>query len=214
VAKDWVNLSNVTVLICELRVFGFLSIAMMLAAGLRAGEIRGWAFGGDPKEFQIGLDRDTRHGGNISGYIACISGRAQRPASLVQIFRSDDFAASRVRFSAWIKTEDVGAAYLWMRVNGEAGEALNFDKRDKHAARGTRDWTQQAVVLDVPRLAAAILIGFTLQGRGRAWIDDAVVEVVDHGTKTTGWLVRPGPPAVHATGYYPNRRPVNLDFEQ
>jgi hypothetical protein len=62
--------------------------------------------------------------------------------------------------------------------------------------KGTVDWTQATVVMDVPPEAAAIGIGFFLSGTGQMWVNDVQFDVVGNDVPVT----RPVPKSVPATG--------------
>jgi hypothetical protein len=112
-------------------------------------------------------------------------------------FPVKDAAGKTVRFSAWIKTEDVrdGYAGLWWRVDGP-GQGNNraqlaFDnsmtrfidgKPDTsngvvRGATGTTQWTQYEFELPVDKAATNINFGALLTGTGTAWIDSMKVEL-------------------------------------
>lgn len=101
-----------------------------------------------------------------------------------------------VRFSAWIKTENVrdGYAGLWWRVDGP-GEGtdrpqLAFDnsqwrfidgKPDAgngtvRGATGTTPWTLYELKLPIDKTASNINFGVLLTGTGTAWVDAMKVE--------------------------------------
>ncbi len=85
---------------------------------------------------------------------------------------------SRVRLSAYVKTQDVERrAGLWLRVDG-VRIALGFDNMKDRPITGTTDWTRYSVDLNVPSTATGIALGVLLVGEGRVWIDDVVFEDV------------------------------------
>jgi len=116
-------------------------------------------------------------------------------------FASNTFAVTgaagkTVRFSAWIKTENVrdGYAGLWWRVDGP-GEGIDrpqlaFDnsqwrfidgKPDTgngivRGATGTTPWTLYELELPVGTTASSINFGVLLTGTGTAWVDAMKVE--------------------------------------
>ena len=106
-------------------------------------------------------------------------------------FPVKDAVGKTVRFSAWIKTENVqnGYAGLWWRVDGP-GEGANrpvlaFDnssarivdgKPNAHngtirGATGTTPWTLYKFELPVGKTASNINFGVLLTGTGTAWFD-------------------------------------------
>jgi hypothetical protein len=112
-------------------------------------------------------------------------------------FPVGDAAGKTVRFSAWIKTENVrnGYAGLWWRVDGP-GEGndrpqLAFDnsmvryidgKPDAgdgtvRGATGTTPWTLYVFELPVGKTASNINFGVLFSGAGTAWVDSMKVEL-------------------------------------
>jgi len=112
-------------------------------------------------------------------------------------FPVKDAAGKTVRFSAWIKTENVqnGYAGLWWRVDGP-GEGNNrpqlaFDnsmvrfidgKPDTgnetvRGATGTTPWTLYEFELPVDKTASNINFGVLFTGTGTAWVDAMKVEL-------------------------------------
>ena len=104
-----------------------------------------------------------------------------------------DAAGKNVRFSGWIKTENVANGYagLWWRVDGEHGEALAFDNsfarsiderpatgnRVLRGTMGTNGWQWYSIELPVSPAAKDIVFGLMLTGTGTAWFDSLAVEV-------------------------------------
>jgi len=112
-------------------------------------------------------------------------------------FPVKDAAGKTVRFSAWIKTENVrnGYAGLWWRVDGP-GEGthrpvLAFDNSQARiidgtpdasngkvrGATGTTPWTLYEFELPVGKAASNINFGVILTGTGTAWVDSMKVEL-------------------------------------
>jgi hypothetical protein len=108
-----------------------------------------------------------------------------------------DAVGKAIRFSAWIKTENVqnGYAGLWWRVDGP-GKGTNRpvlafdnskariidDKPDTgngtlRGATGTTPWTLYALELPVGKTASNINFGVLLTGTGTAWVDAMKVQV-------------------------------------
>ncbi len=112
-------------------------------------------------------------------------------------FPVKDAAGKTVRFSAWIKTENVrnGYAGLWWRVDGP-GEGANrptlaFDNSQARfidgkpdgnngtirGATGTTPWTLYEFELPVGTSASNINFGVLFSGTGTAWVDSMKVEL-------------------------------------
>ena len=94
-------------------------------------------------------------------------------------FPVDDARGKRVRFSGFIKTENVsGYAGFWWRVDGESKTGpLAFANLQNLAPKGTTDWKQYELEIPVAENAAAIWFGQLLSGSGTAWFDNIKVEL-------------------------------------
>jgi hypothetical protein len=97
-----------------------------------------------------------------------------------------------------------GGAHLWFRVDGPERDAmLQFDNMDNRPVKGTTDWQEYSLVLDVPANASALAYGFFIGGTGQAWVSTARIEEVGLEVPTTDLLQKkPGLP----------KSPVNLSF--
>lgn len=172
--------------------------------------------------------RDTvvRHEGLASAMVR--SSSQGGAGTLNQAMKPDAFRGKRVRYSAWVKTDSISSAAgagLWMRVDGaDVGETLQFDNMFNRPIPALGDWTRHEVVLDVPEASSYLIWGLIVNGRGRAWIDDIRLDVVDQTISTTH---RPGsekhaPHDLTAERIAATKRarenapvvPVNLDFER
>ena len=66
-----------------------------------------------------------------------------------------------------------------MRVDGpEEGKSLRFDNMQSRPIKGTTDWHQYEVVLDVPSESVNIAFGILLYGKGQAWLSDVQFDEV------------------------------------
>src|SRR3954447_19108622 len=74
--------------------------------------------------------------------------------------------------------------------------------------KGTTDWRKYELVVDVPNDSAGVFYGLLLiGGRGKAWIDDVVLETVDDSVPTTR-ITKFSHEAVSVPDH-----PTNLGFE-
>jgi hypothetical protein len=93
---------------------------------------------------------------------------------------------------------------------------LGFDNMDNHPVKGTTDWAQYAITLDVPVETVNIAFGAFLVGQGQLWMDDYVFEVVGDDVPTTNMLTAEEMAAEQDMGparEYPDQ-PLNLNFEE
>jgi RNA polymerase sigma factor (sigma-70 family) len=176
---------------------------------------KGW-FGGSANAdaYESGIDRKAVHGGKASAYVGMKDAADNDFGTLGQAIQAKAYLGKRVRLTGYVKTDDAeqGAA-LWMRVDGK-GATLAFDNMDDRRVKGTKGWTKCDVVLFVPEKATTITFGMLLSGKGRAWLDDVVLEVVGRDVKTTNILEKELPQEGAGDDMNLPEKPTNLDFEE
>jgi hypothetical protein len=179
------------------------AIGKVLLAGLavaaggstaRAQVPKGWyAAGSHPSEYDMVVDKATKHGGVASVTIRC---KEANPSdgfgTLMQTFKAEKFQGKRLRLTGFVKSSDVADwAGLWVRVDGAEKTCLAFDNMMDRKIEGTTAWTKYSVVLDVPEDAAAIAFGLLMAGKGQVWVDDLAFDVVGPEVATTGLVIEP-----------------------
>jgi len=163
-----------------------------------------WKNGSNPAAYVVGVDRENRHDGLPSAYAKSIEPSIEGFGGMMQMCDARSFLGKRLRFSAWMKTEETndGGAHLWFRIDAkEGGAMLGFDNMDTRPVKGTTDWKNYSIVLDVPANAGALAFGFFIEGTGRAWVNGVKLEAVGSNVPTTNAPEKKWPAA-----------PVNLSF--
>jgi hypothetical protein len=168
----------------------------------------GWFVTGptELRNYRLGLDPSASGTALIESRLDRASGidLAEKYAVLMQSIVADAFRGGKVKLTAGIRTEDADLGTLWMRVDRAPGSALHFDnmvtRRLNGPLKGTADWTERSIVLEVPDEATSIHYGFFLQGYGRIQARAFRLEIVSQDSETTGG----------ADVYLP--KPTNLDF--
>ena len=155
-------------------------------AGLdQGGNPRGWSMGGEnASAFRLSLDTGAVYDGKMSGTVAAVSPAETSYGWVTQRLEADLFRGKRLRLSAFVKTDKVDFAGLWMRVDSSR-QLLAVDDMRNRPIKGTTDWTPYEVVLDVRKDAADLSFGLLLSGKGRAWIDGVKLEPVPKSVPTT-----------------------------
>jgi erythromycin esterase len=162
---------------------------------------------------EVRLDREIKHGGQSSAYLK-VTG--QPPfANIIQVVSADEYRGKRVRLSAFAKAEKVeGWAGLWMRVDSKEMGNIAFDNMAGRPIKGTSDWAEHQIVLDLPEESAAISFGaLVTAGTGQLWVDDFKFEIVGNDVQSTDMKARP---QKHEGKVAQNlaKQPRNLDFEK
>ncbi len=118
-------------------------------------------------------------------------------AALNNHFSADAYRGKRVRYSAMLKTQECNTAALFMTVGEKPtgnpdhphpmlrADNMRMRASGDAALKGTNDWKRYEIVLDIPQEAYAVTIGFYLSGRGKVWMSDPKVEVVDASVPVT-----------------------------
>jgi hypothetical protein len=88
------------------------------------------------------------------------------------------YKGKRVRFRAFLKTEDVAEEASVAMVTS-TGQSSYYATTRGRGAKGSTDWQPQEIVLDVPTDAEELSVSVILRGRGTLGVDDASLEVVD-----------------------------------
>ena len=176
-----------------------------LAAVTAIAEVpKGWLMAGSkPADYESSVDNGTLYGGLPSAYL-----RAKKPkvdqgfGTLMQSFGAEHYLGKRVRFSAFVKSENVqGWAGLWMRVDAKPGSTLSFDNMQDRPVKGTTGWRSYEVVLEVAPEATSVNLGILLSGPGTVWINGIKFEEVGGNFPTTNLKDRAP------------KEPANLNFD-
>ena len=88
----------------------------------------------------------------------------------------DNYNGKKITLSGYIKTENVtdGFAGLWIQI--DPGITVDYIRRNRII--GTTDWKKYEITLDMyPDQTKQILVGGSLSGRGKMWLDDLKVEI-------------------------------------
>ncbi len=150
--------------------------------------IKGWQISGESVCCDIYLDTATRYSGKASGTIKSklfTNDVKSKTAYLMQTIKADNYRGKRLRMSAYVKSENVERATLWMRMDGQDMKVFGLDAMDNRPIKGTIDWQKYDLILDVPVETQQIVFGVNLKGNGQIWIDDIKFEDVALNVPTT-----------------------------
>jgi hypothetical protein len=147
----------------------------------------GWFLAGDtPQDYAIGNEPKLLLNGNA--YLKAQVAQPSGFGTLMQAFQGFEYRGKRLRMTANVKAQAVqNWAGLWMRVDGKNQHILSFDNMQGRPIRGTLDWKQYAIVLDVPQESIGIFFGILLAGPGEVWLANVKFEIVNNTVpKTAG----------------------------
>ena len=149
--------------------------------------------GSHPRDYKISLDQTVMHGGKPTHLLASKAENGEGFGTLMQMFKGKAYLGKRVRLSAWVKAEKVEDwSGVWMRVDGPNGKSTAFDNMQTNPIKGTLDWERYEVVLDMAPDSSALALGILLHGKGKVWMEEPVLEVVDAGVPVTDMKVAKG----------------------
>jgi RNA polymerase sigma factor (sigma-70 family) len=172
----------------------------------------GWSKNGaKPESYVVGVDSTETWGGMPSAYVESLTPQVEGGfGGMMQSISAEAYVGKRVRLSGWVKTKDAneGGGRLWLRIDGqERGQMLGFDNMNNRPVKGTADWQEASVVLDVPAGASALAYGFFVQGGGKMWVNGQTIEEVGSDVPTTNMNVKKALPKTPANlGFDPNRK--------
>ncbi len=122
------------------------------------------------------LDAAVRHDGTRSMRIDNVG--SQPYGSIAQRVDAAGLGGKTVRFSAWLRTAGADGDGMALFVIAEGAGVLAHDFMAGREVKGTREWARYAVTLPLPPATTQLRVGATFQGKGSAWLDDAVLEIV------------------------------------
>ena len=165
-------------------------IVIVFSLLLNASVPRGWLLAGSkPADYDTGIDPVVKHNNTQSAYLKSkpsLLSDEKVFGTLMQNFRATQYAGKRVRFSGFVKAEEVQDwAGLWMRIDKDSN-VVGFDNMQDRPIKGTGDWREYSVVLDVPQDATNIAFGILLSQSGTVWLNSASFEVVGSSVEVTG----------------------------
>jgi hypothetical protein len=141
------------------------------------------------EKFTAGVDQDR--GVKGAKFLRNAADDPNAWAALAQPISAQNYIGQRIRFRAFVKTQDVsGWAGLWMRVDNRAGRSIAFYNSADKPIKGSTDWQERSVVLDVPQEGATIVFGVINNGKGQVWIDRLGFEQVGQDVPVD--VLRPG----------------------
>lgn len=168
---------------------------------------KGWFLSGShPSHYHMGRDREQVHMGTASGYLQS-NGEVEPGAfaTMMQQCQARPFRNQRIQLSGFVQTKQVEeAAGLWMRIDDDRGEVLQFDNMSNRPITGTGGWNWHAIVLDVPLSGTVLSFGVLLHGTGMIWLDGLAFQEVSSQVPTTQ-------PTMEDTLA---AEPINLSFDE
>lgn len=119
------------------------------------------------------IDKEVKHSGLQSLSITRSVTDTATSFTPVSVFIPARFNGNKVTFSGWLKTENVaGYVELWFRIDDKNGKVLRLVNHPRGVLKGTTDWTEYTMTVDLPEDADHFRFGFLIVGAGQVWGDD------------------------------------------
>lgn len=163
-----------------------LSLAFLLFCLCSFDLPKGWhAAGSKPKSYEMGMDKGAGREGNNCATIQSKDKKIKGFGTLMQTSSPVKYSGKRVKMTGWIKTENVNEwVGMWFRVDKE-NRSIAFDNMGTRPIKGTSEWKQYEIILDVAEEADMLAYGVLIGGTGKVWFDDIQFDIVDATTTTT-----------------------------
>ncbi len=128
--------------------------------------------------YKVGVVKDTLQDDKFIGSIKCRKNKSKEQCSYLTYFDPFDYLDTKIKFKGRIKCENVnGYACFWIRVDGsDINKPLVYADTKKQNIRGTTDWIDFEIVVDVTSEATKIVFGGLLNGSGQMWFDNLKFE--------------------------------------
>ena len=198
--KKKVSFLSITVLFLS---FGlFLLVHNESKAQSVGGWVNGWfKAGSKPDSYMVGLDKSTYKSGGSSAFIESTENNIEEFGTLMQSCSAQDYLGKRIKMTAYVKSENVDWAGMWLRVDSRLTKnMLSLDNMHDRPIKGTHDWIKCEIILDVPEESGTLNYGVLLSGTGKVWFDDISFEIVDNIKTTKQFIILD--------------KPSNTDFEK
>ena len=211
--RNRMRLSSVRGYLVLVLVLGPIGLTPLMAQGPQA-----WLIAGqDAREYELSRDIEVFRSGEASMRLRARGNRHRDDwAVSVQMIDATSYRDKRIRLSGYVRSEDVGSGGLWLRVDGivdENAAMLVMDNLEGDRVKGTKEWTRQNIVVDIPPESVTILIGAMITGDGDIWLDDLRFEEVSTTVELTASSepIVTNDPYSRPPGVFP--APTNLSFE-
>lgn len=149
-----------------------------------------WLTGAAPQDYRIGLTDKSQVSGNNSLTIVSrdhpgVAASTAPPrdfGALMHFVPAAPFRGRGLVLEAWVRADGVKEwTGLWLRVDSAERKPLRFENMAQRPIRGTSDWREASLRLEVPAEAESIAFGLVLNGSGRALIDAVRLGPADGG---------------------------------
>lgn len=174
--------------------------------------------GSGSKNYELRSDGDTVFTGNFSAVLMAHEKDVSPnlSGSGIQAVLAAPYVGTRVELSAMFRGEGMrNSGSVWMYVTDPSRVIVGYQVAQMDPAVDPGQWARYRIVMDIPFHSEVLAYGFSLQGKGKLWVDDVHLRAVDSNVPLTG------PQNAHTLGVVAQQvsadgalaNPTNLDFE-
>ena len=136
------------------------------------------------QEFTAGIASHGRAPGHPCSVLSAAIANPSHTGYLVQGVQADRYRGHRIRFTAYLKTQRVSGAALWLRYD-ITNHNTPYTETPSGRIHGSTDWQRYTIVADIPRGARGFEFGDLLIGQGKVWMADTDIEIVNKSVPLT-----------------------------
>jgi hypothetical protein len=146
--------------------------------------------GSRPDLYEIGKDAKNKYDDEPSLYLKSIQVVDSGFGTIMRNIEPGEYKKKRIMLTGFIKSENISSwAGMWMRVDGpDPKKSLQFDNMQSRPIKGTTDWTEYEIVLDVPENSTQIAYGVLVNESGHVWFSKLSTKVVGEDVQSTNML--------------------------
>jgi hypothetical protein len=138
-------------------------------------------------EYQLVLDSVEPHSGRYAAGFVTKSAQPRSSTMLVRTFEVELLRGHRVRFSVWLKTNDLNGLVTFEAVTRDE-QQQNAEVKRLWDLHGDSDWKEYSLEIDVPMDATGSRVDIGYYGTGSLLIDDLSFEKIER-LPNTGSMV-------------------------
>ena len=205
-------------------------MAIVFAAGAASlSPPKGWSHSsvsGSPESYVIGIDSQTLFQGQRSISVQSQGAVSEATSNASAIQYAYGYQGRRVRFSAWLHTEDVkNWAGAFMKVSVDGTERYFGNRTDvlketdlpfgAGGSQSIQGWTEVSVVVDVPTDPRAMVsMGAVVIGEGKVWLSAMRFEEVGPDVPLTTSRIGVDIAAYNAAQELKRKRALNVPVQR
>ncbi len=138
------------------------------------GTPKGWRF--NTRGGEVKVEKEQAQSGQVC--LTMAGSDAQGFAVLINSLAGEAYQGKTLVLKGKIKTLDVAPyATFFLRADNKEGNDLAFQNMAGKWPKGTTDWTDYSLEMELPEETAMIVFGPLLVGSGKAWFDSLSIEI-------------------------------------